>query len=183
MFLQLSFFPYSLRNLPNGSEEHVGELSLPNIKEPEEKWSMSNTSYVFLDEKDTKVGDNKVEAMMKPAFECTYAVIILSPNDLIWMKHGKTPYAVDFMVYTLWPALIDELKKPKQSTEQLEKCLSSYVESSRGGPQGIPPILEAFAKMNQRLAINEAGTISSMMSKNVYLVGRSKELQVLTESL
>ena len=96
--------------LQNGKEIFVGELSLKDVKNPQDKWHMSTTPYIFLshtgrdgakkdiirptywfltevlkvraflDEQNALTGVHKVLALMEPAYTCTHALLILSPS-------------------------------------------------------------------------------------------------------
>jgi hypothetical protein len=101
-----------------GPPEHVGELRLADVADPRAKWPMKSEPYVFLsqtgrdgskeeiarptswflstvcgvdsflDALDINPGYDKTREVMQPAYECTHALVILSP------KYRTRPYCI-----------------------------------------------------------------------------------------
>jgi len=97
-------------SLRDNTEEDVGELWLDNVADPRQEWPMSEVPYfflshtgrdgvkeeiahptywflkrilgveAFLDDSDAIRGNTVMEALVPPSYECTHALVIVSPT-------------------------------------------------------------------------------------------------------
>jgi len=103
-------FDTKMLSLPENTVKDVGELSLDTVDNPRQKWPMSKVPYIFLshtgrdgvkeeiarptywfltkilgvraflDDLSLLPGDKVTEALMPRAYECSHALVILSPK-------------------------------------------------------------------------------------------------------
>jgi len=66
-------------------------------------------------------------------------------DDLTWIVHEGSPGPVDYMVQTLWPALVRELHRPEMTRHTFEEHLLEYIKTHRGRAYAIPASFEVFA--------------------------------------
>jgi GTPase SAR1 family protein len=102
--------PYTDLLLESGKSEHVGELWQAGLEEPQAKWPVKINNFVFisqtgrdgskeeiarptswflnsicdvktfLDATDINPGHDKTSEVMQPAYQCTHALVIISPK-------------------------------------------------------------------------------------------------------
>lgn len=115
-------------------------------------------------------------------------------KDLIWIKNNGLDYAVDFLVLTLWPALLKEFGSAKSKTGNgattertaLEGHLCRYVEVF-GGDKNVPKSFFNFSARymsSQGVQFGHCPKCGRPMKKELHefgVLGLKKKTQVFTE--